>query len=275
MRNTVVRIAKKEDIFYVNQKSEEKSIFNIQMCGITYPDKSYEIERTGSRVMCIEYVEKGSGTVHLPGETFYPGEGDSYVLPSDVDHHYYADSANPWKKVFINISGTLAESLIEGYQLKMHHHFKNLDIKDELYSIIDIAEKNTGGTEEIICIINRIFLKMRCAVYEKKDLPDIAEKMKEYLNRNLTAKFRMEDLCNFVSRSESQVIKIFKKAYGITPYAYMIDKKIKLAKDMLINTNLSVKQIAYNLCFTDEYYFSNVFKTHTTQTPTAYRKGKM
>ncbi len=274
MRNTVVRRAKKEDIFYINQKSEEKNIFNIQMCGITYPDKNYEIERRHSNVMCIEYIEKGCGTVHICDETFYPVEGDAYMLHLDFDHHYYSDEINPWKKIFINLSGNLAESLVEGYQLNKCYHFKNLNIKNELYSIIDIARKNSGGTEEIICIINRIFMKMRNAVYPKNNLPEIAEKMKEYLNQNLMNKFKVEDLCRFVSRSESQTIKIFKNAYGVTPYAYVIDKKIKLAKDMLINTSLSIKEIAYNLSFTDEYYFSNVFKSRTGQSPSAYRKGK-
>ena len=41
---------------------------------------------------------------------------------------------------------------------------------------------------------------------------------------------------------------------------------------MLLNTNLSVKQIANHLSFADEYYFSNVFKQKVGLSPTAYRK---
>ena len=157
-----MKVTGKEDIFYVNQKSADKSIFAIQMCGITYPDKSYEIERRNSRNACIEYIEKGCGTVHIGKKMFYPGEGDAYLLTEGADHHYYSDSASPWKKVFVNLRGSLLDSLIEGYQIKNHNYFKNLDIKNELYSIIDIARRNSGNcTEEIICIVNRIFLKMR------------------------------------------------------------------------------------------------------------------
>jgi AraC-like DNA-binding protein len=104
--------------------------------------------------------------------------------------------------------------------------------------------------------------------------PLAAERMKEFLRRRASSEFRMEELCKLVSRSESQTIKIFKEAYDTTPYAYFLQKKIRLAEDMLQNTNLSVKQIAARLHFSDEYYFSGVFKRKTGLSPTAFRKGR-
>ena len=274
MRKTAMRQAVDEKIYYVSQKSYEKNVFTIQMCGITYPDKSYEIVRQNSPIICIEYVESGSGTVHAGDETFYPESGDAYILHSNENHHYKSDPKNPWKKSFINIRGSLPESLLEGFHLKNIHHFKNTNVKDEFKKIISIAKSGKEEcTEEIICLINRILFKMSLHVNSEQIKPDIAEKMKDYLSSHATQKFQIDDLCRHISRSESQTIRIFKKAYGITPYAYVLSKKINLAKDMLINTNLSIKQIAYTLNFTDEYYFSNVFKTKTGISPSAYRKS--
>ena len=108
----------------------------------------------------------------------------------------------------------------------------------------------------------------------EKKAPDIAEKMRDFLNENTVNKFKIEDLCEYVSKSESHTIRIFKEAYGITPYAYILGKKISLAKDLLINTNLSIKQISSNLNFTDEYYFSNIFKNKVGLSPNNYRKSK-
>lgn len=263
-----------EKIYYVNQTNSSRDILNIQMCGITYPDKNYEISRAISDVACIEYIEKGMGVLQIDDQTFYPEEGDTYFLQVGTKHHYFSDKENPWKKIFINISGSLLDSLIEGYDLKYIYYFKGLDLSKEMYSIFTLAKENKEDcTEEIICILNRIFLKMRDNVKVIDYTSDMAEKMKEYLRNNAASKFKMEKLCKYISRSESQTIKIFKEAYGITPYAYFLNKKIKLAKDMLLNTNLSVKQIANNLSFADEYYFSNVFKQKTGISPTKYRKG--
>ena len=77
-----------------------------------------------------------------------------------------------------------------------------------------------------------------------------------------------------MSRSESQTIRIFKRAYGVTPYAYLLEKKLDLAGQLLRDTNLSVREIAEKLSFADEYYFSNVFKKKTGVSPSVYRRGK-
>ncbi len=263
----------KETIYYINQSGSSRELLTIQMCGITYPDKNYEIVRDQSPVACLEYIEKGMGVVQIDDQTFYPEKGDSYFLQIGANQRYFSDKENPWQKVFINISGDLLESLIEGYGLKNIYYFKGLDLRQELYDIFNLAkESDEDCTEEIICILNRAFWKMRAQVRHADHTADIAEKMKEFLRNHATSKFKIETLCRYISRSESQTIKLFKEAYGITPYAYFLNVKIKLAKDMLLNTNLSVKQIANNLSFADEYYFSNVFKQKTGISPTKYRK---
>ena len=274
MRKTVMRRAVNEKIYYVNQTNISRDLLKIQMCGITYPDKNYEISRDQSKVACIEYIEQGTGVLQIDGQIFYPEQGDTYFLQVGTKHHYFSDHENPWQKVFITVSGVLLDSLIEGYGLKKIYYFKGLDTGEEMRRIIDLAKENQEDrTEEIICILNRIFLKMRESVRGIDYTSNLAEKMKEYLRNNAASKFKIEALCKYISRSESQCIKIFKEAYGITPYAYFLNKKIKLAQDMLSNTNLSVKQIANHLNFTDEYYFSNIFKQKTGVSPSRYRKG--
>ena len=93
-----------EQIYYIKQSGNARKLLNIQMCGITYPDRSYEISREKSNVACIEYIEKGMGVVEIDGQTFYPKEGDSYFLQTGITHHYFSDKENPWQKVFINVS---------------------------------------------------------------------------------------------------------------------------------------------------------------------------
>lgn len=262
-----------EDIYTINQSRDSSDIINLSICGITHPDKNYSITRKNANMACIEYIEKGMGTVNIDDETFFPSEGDSYFLHCGKNHYYYSDKENPWKKYFINVSGSLLESFIEGYGLKGIHHYENLDIKNELCEIIELAkDSDNDRSNEIICILNRIFLKMHESIKNKSGQSEIAEKMKNFLSVHVAGKFKIDELCRHVSRSESQTIRIFKNAYGITPYAYVIDKKISLAKNLLINTNLTVRQIAYKLCFADEYYFSNVFKLKTGISPTQFRK---
>lgn len=276
MRKTAMKHVVNEDIYYVTQKARISDVFEIKFCGITYPDKTYEISRVNPLTVCIEYVEKGTGTIHIGKQTIHPEAGDTYMLHPKIHHNYYSDPDNPWKKYFLVIRGPLIENMVAGYQLNNANLFKGLDVKDEICEIISLAkDKRDDVTYEITTIINRILYKMKMHTMVEKSTPDIAEKMRDFLNEHAVEKFRIDDLCNYVSKSESHTIRIFKEAYGITPYAYVLNKKIEYAKDLLTNTNLSVKQVSSTLYFADEYYFSNVFKAKVGMSPSSYRKSKI
>ena len=270
MRNTRMN----EELYRINQKTETQDLIKFQLCGTTLPDKNYIINRPRSAVWCIEYVEEGCGTVHINGETFYPRGGDSYFLHAKKDHYYYSDHETPWKKHFINISGKLVESLAEGYGVSDTAHFPGLDLSAELLRIIDIAKRGEmDSTPEIIEILNRMLLKMHNSIKKDDEPSRLAENMKDFLNTKITSKFHIDLLCKHISMSESQTIRLFKKNFGTTPYTYVLNKKISFAKKLLIDTNISVKEISTKLCFADEYYFSNIFKQKTGCSPSQYRRS--
>ena len=263
-----------EELYRINQKSETRDLIKFQLCGTTFPDKSYLIRRPFSDVWCIEYVEEGCGTVQVGDETFYPRAGDSYFLHAGKSHFYHSDRNDPWKKHFVNISGKLVDSLVEGYGLSGRMHFEGLDLGEELGQIIEIAKRgDMDSTPELISLLNLIFFKMQSSIKRDDRLSGIGAEMKDFLNTRITEKFQIGDLCRHISRSESQTIRLFKKIFGITPYTYVLDKKIGFAKKLLMDTNLSVKEIATKLCFSDEYYFSNIFKKKTGLTPSQYRRS--
>lgn len=265
-----------ETIYIINQSDTSKSLARFTICGITHPDKNYEIMRPNSKIACIEYIDKGCGSVNLDGKTFHPCEGDTYFLFAGQNQHYYADKDTPWEKYFINLSGPLMDKLCEGYQLKDINYFKGLDTKKELIEIINIVKNAEGDcTSDILCVLSKIFCKMH---YHTKNNPSedaLPYKMRDFLDMYVTEKFNMNQLYQFASKSESQTIKIFKNEFGVTPYRYLCKRKTELAKNMLKNTNLSVREIAFRLNYADEYYFSNVFKKEVGVSPSNYKKASI
>ena len=91
--------------------------FAVEMTGITYPDARYHIEREHSPLHCLEYVISGEGHIVMEGREYRPKAGDAYLLAAGKDHSYWADADRPWKKIWMNISGSLADSLVAGYGL--------------------------------------------------------------------------------------------------------------------------------------------------------------
>ena len=71
--------------------------------------------------------------------------------------------------------------------------------------------------------------------------------------------------------TKSHLIRIFKEKYGITPYDYLLERKTNLAKFLLLNTVLSIGEIAAKLGFANSHYFSNFFSKRVGKSPSKYR----
>ncbi len=68
--------------------------------------------------------------------------------------------------------------------------------------------------------------------------------------------------------------KRFKNEVGISPHQYFINCKIEKAKELLLNSPLEIQDIAFNLGFKDQYYFSRIFKLKECVSPSAFRMGR-
>jgi AraC-like DNA-binding protein len=107
----------------------------------------------------------------------------------------------------------------------------------------------------------------------------LAEKTDEYrireaLNASVYDKLSLEDLAAKLHISKSNVIRVFKKSYGVTPYEYLLTLKIATAKLLLRDTKMTVKEISDRLHISDEHYFSSLFLARVGMRPKDYRNKK-
>ena len=86
-------------------------------------------------------------------------------------------------------------------------------------------------------------------------------------------KFDMESFLGRIRLTRKHFNSRFKAQTGITAYQYWLSYKIAQAKLLLIGTDKTVKEIAYDLGFNDEFYFSRLFKRKERISPTAFRKS--
>ena len=100
---------------------------------------------------------------------------------------------------------------------------------------------------------------------------DIALSAKYALDARHHYNTKIKDLAKYLCVSEVYLIKKFKEAYGVTPHQYVLNKRIGIAKNLLTNSTFSVAEIALQLSFNDEHYFSNIFKQKTGVTPSEFR----
>lgn len=99
------------------------------------------------------------------------------------------------------------------------------------------------------------------------------ETARRYINDNLTKRLTVEDICRHVGCSRSTLLTTFKRGYGITVNDYITERRLALARDMLLEGKKTVNEIALESGFSDQSYFSKVFSAGYGITPSEYRRG--
>lgn len=251
--------------------------FYIEMTGITYPDPNYHITRSHSHIYCFEYVIDGEGTVQVDDHTNYPIKGDLYILPKGKRHNYFSSPQNPFKKIWMNVSGSLCDELVHVYNLTGVLLVKQIDAYPIFKEFLAVCENKELSLDEIYVQSSLIFHKLimkisahLAAESGHRGTGVTANEIRSYIDRNIYERLNIETLSKQFNLSSSQINRVFKKAFDITPYDYILSRKISTAKLLLRNTNLTVKEIAYLLHFADEHYFSNIFLQKTGKRPGKY-----
>ena len=95
--------------------------------------------------------------------------------------------------------------------------------------------------------------------------------VKDWAKRNATEGRGVYDAASELKYAPDYLTRIFKKHTGKTTLEYINGVRLQKAKSLLLNTDLSVSQIAYSVGFADEKYFMRLFKREESVTPTQYR----
>jgi AraC-like DNA-binding protein len=96
------------------------------------------------------------------------------------------------------------------------------------------------------------------------------ERAADYIRDNCTQMLKLEDICAAAQLSPSYLIRAFKQHYGMTPHAFLLNRRIQFARDRLRSGQL-IADVALEAGFADQAHFQRVFKQHLAATPGQYR----
>ncbi len=268
-----------EDIIHFPPGVLREEAFRIQMAGISYCDGTYRITRKKASICVFEYILEGQGTVITNNRTYYPAKGDIYILHEGQNHLYYSDDKAPWTKIWFNLEGPLIDHLLKAYGLEDVHYIPAFDLSADFSAMLDLAGSWEKGPRtqfrEAALLFHQMLIKIKDQWHlSMKNAPSGALLIKNYLEQHVADRITLDALGKHFFLSPSQLIRTFKKEYGITPYTYLLNRKIDYACILLKDTLLPVKEISLTLHFADEHYFCSCFKTRTGLSPLKYRKYK-
>lgn len=147
------------------------------------------------------------------------------------------------------------------------------------YGFISKPFKKNDLKAQVYLTINNFSLRKIDLLRSEKEILDevplVIKNIISYINQNIYEKIEIDELAKLTRWKRHHFIRTFTKEIGVTPYQYILKKKIDLAKSLIRETNQPINEIAYDLGFINYGNFGYIFKKLTNNTPENYRRVTM
>jgi YesN/AraC family two-component response regulator len=150
------------------------------------------------------------------------------------------------------------------------------DPKDLRKAYFDTRVLSTRQHESVVKLLT-IFaehlsmVSNRIVVQEQNAEPPVIARAKQYIAEHQTEELSLDQVAKSVHTSKFYFCKMFKKATGINFTDYLSRIRTERAKNLLLNPNLRVSEVAYEVGFQSLTHFNRVFKRILGESPTEYR----
>lgn len=94
----------------------------------------------------------------------------------------------------------------------------------------------------------------------------------QYINQNLSEDLSLQTIATHIGFSQYYFCRLFKESTGLTPYQYIIQQRIERAKQLLVQDNHSIVDVALQVGFANQSHFCQRFRRITGVSPRTYRR---
>lgn len=223
----------------------------------------------------------GEGRIIIDNEEHVLEKGDLVFLHNGLYHKFYKKKDTDWHFYFLHIfeSGIVSE-LYRKYVKHCGYIIKGLDVeelKPYFAKIIQLLKDKKGLYEvEISVLIYKILLTL----IEKNVRPEIHEISHSisdvvlYIQNNYTSNIAISSIYKKSPYSKNHLERLFKEKMHMTINEYLYTLRLRRAQELLLTTNLSLKEVAEKSGFVDYRALHYIFKKRLQCTPTDYRDNK-
>lgn len=114
-------------------------------------------------------------------------------------------------------------------------------------------------------------LSNQIVVQQENAEPPMITRARQYIRENQAEELSLGQVAKAVNASSFYFCKMFKKGTGLNFTEYVCRVRIESAKNLLLNPNLRISEIAYQVGFQSLTHFNRVFKKTVGEAPTEYR----
>lgn len=237
----------------------------------------------------IFYFFTGEGIFEVNNTKIKIKAHDFLAIDGSVSHLQYSTSSTPSLTYYclsidnINLPTYNPNSLSKnGY---LFHRFESE--QNPIYTLMDcflqeLQQKQIGYLSKVNSLTNQLYIDLIRLFSIKKQpftptpkqskINHLMEQIKLYIEDHYQMDLSLEILANHFFVSKSYLLHQFKKYFDISPIQYLIAVRIENAKLLLLQTDLSIVEIANKVGFNNPAYFTETFTKSIGITPTLYKK---
>ncbi|MCG2611436.1 AraC family transcriptional regulator [Flavobacterium sp. SM15] len=288
-----------------NEKSlktlvENRTVYSLNNCELNLFETYQESQLVPLKFndLVVTSMLRGKKVMHLfddPEFEYLPGE--TVIIPSNVEMKIdfpEASKHNPTQCLALaidhfKINETL-QFLNERYPKEGQNNFWKLDYDNyffynnvELASTINKLIKecmSNSITKDALAdltlqeLLVRIIQTQTAKAINTNKLNDKNNPMVpvlEYIRTNIRENINLKDLSNKACMSPTSFYRYFKRELGMSPIEFILNEKIKQAKQLLKDPNIQINEVSYASGFEDSNYFIRIFKKYEGVTPKQYQ----
>ncbi|GAA4848036.1 AraC family transcriptional regulator [Paenibacillus vulneris] len=228
------------------------------------------------------FICDGEGWIRIHDQDVYPAPGQFVFIPAGTLHSFSTVSSNTYTKYWCHFtSNVMFSPLFQYYGLP---YVMNTE------ECTGIAQAFHRMEQTLSWQASSMSLRVKSAIYDiiscfidhcvSTGIKSVApasvlklQKVTEYIDQHMDKDIKIEQLADIMHFNTNYLYQFMKMHLGITPMQYIYKRRLDKAKDLLINTDDSLANIAAVTGFSDVYHFSKSFKKHTGISPRAYRNG--
>jgi AraC-like DNA-binding protein/mannose-6-phosphate isomerase-like protein (cupin superfamily) len=225
-------------------------------------------------------VSQGAGIYMIDGRRYTAQKGNLIIYNSRTVHDEFGGSGSDLVTYCIAIGGLRIDGLPADHLLPdgccpvqpLRQHFA------EVQSLFDAIEKEAKAHAEIANYLTMALVTKLAAflreegLKEEQQTPTLAAKARAFIDKNYKENIRLGDIAAATHTNAYYLSHLFKAEVGLSPMKYVILRRIGEAQNLLINTDMTITQIAAQVGYNNSNYFQNVFKGALGMTPGEYRR---
>ena len=224
---------------------------------------------------CYElvYYIRGTGVSTIGEQAFSYSDHTYCIIPPGTLHSEYTETETDLMYIGFQYDNSLGE-----LPIAMITDSEKLSIFHSMNGILqEMSNREANYTLMLTLHLNMLIVEtlriIRVKLAEENDIPLQMGYVKNYIKDNYNKNFKPEELATTIGYSYHYFRHLFKEQYGITLKQYVIELRIKHAKELLQETSQSISQIAGECGFSSTSRFISMFKQHVGESPLAFRKN--